>query len=220
MRGFNLGSGFERVTVAAFAAAPLHQAKRPGDERQGRRQAHKRDQNDAEREEQNQTAVQERLTGAEDQLKRVDLRAPQAGTVHQLAVHTVGGVVTTGQALMEIVPDDTLEVEATVENKDIGFVNAGQDAVIKLETFPYTRYGYLTGKVVSVSNDAVQNKKLGLAFITRIHLPTNRIHIENKWIALTPGMAVNAEIKTGKRTVGEYFLGPLVQGMQESMHEH
>ena len=67
------------------------------------------------------------------------LTAPVAGTVQQLAIHTVGGVVTQAQALMEIVPDDALEVDANIDNKDIGFVNVGQDAVVKVATFPYTR---------------------------------------------------------------------------------
>jgi hemolysin D len=141
--------------------------------------------------------------------------------VQQLSVHTLGGVVTTAQSLMEVVPDDALEVEASVENKDIGFVNVGQDAIVKIEAFPYTRYGYLTGKVVSVSNDAVQDKdkKLGLTFVVRVRLPTGQMHINNKWINLTPGMEVTAEIKTGRRSVAGYFLDPLVQNAQESMRE-
>ncbi|WP_206955961.1 HlyD family type I secretion periplasmic adaptor subunit [Trinickia acidisoli] len=147
------------------------------------------------------------------------LTAPVSGTVQQLAVHTVGGVVTTAQSLMEIVPDDTLEVEATIENKDVGFVRIGQRAAVKVEAFPYTRYGMLEGTVIDLSNDAVQDKKLGLAFTARIKLASNRMKIENRWITLTPGMTVTAEIKTGKRSVAQYFLGPLVEGSQESMRE-
>jgi len=147
------------------------------------------------------------------------LAAPVAGTVQQLAVHTLGGVVTTAQAVMEIVPDDTLEVDATVENKDVGFLRVGQRAAVKVEAFPYTRYGMLEGTVIDLSNDAVQDKKLGLAFSVRIRLASNHMKIENRWITLTPGMAVTAEIKTGKRSVAQYFLGPLVEGVQESMRE-
>jgi hemolysin D len=147
------------------------------------------------------------------------LTAPVMGTVQQLAVHTLGGVVTTAQSLMEIVPDDALEVEASVENKDIGFVKEGQEAVVKVESFPYTRYGYLHGTVRLVSNDAVQDKKQGLTFMTRIKLPTNRMLIDGKWINLTSGMTVTAEIKTGKRSVAAYFLDPLMQTAQEGMRE-
>ncbi|MBB3211655.1 hemolysin D [Herbaspirillum sp. Sphag1AN] len=158
-------------------------------------------------------------TKADTRQKLMSLTAPVSGTVQQLVVHTLGGVVTAAQSVMEIVPDDAVEVEVSVENKDIGFVNVGQDAVVKLEAFPYTQYGYLTGKVVSVSNDAVQDKKLGLTFMAHIKLPTNRMHIHDKWVALTPGMEVTAEIKTGKRSVVYYFLDPLMQTSQESMRE-
>jgi hemolysin D len=160
-------------------------------------------------------------TKAETRQGLLTLYSPVAGTVQQLSVHTLGGVVTTAQSLMEIVPDDAVEVEANIENKDIGFVNVGQTAIVKIEAFPYTRYGYLTGKVVSVSNDAVQDKdkKLGLTFVARVRLPTSQMHINNKWINLTPGMEVTAEIRTGHRSVAGYFLDPLMQDTQESLRE-
>jgi len=149
----------------------------------------------------------------------MSLSSPVAGTVQQLAVHTLGGVVTTAQAVMEIVPDDSLEVQATIENKDVGFVKVGQRAAVKLDAFPYSRYGLLEGEVQSIANDAVQDKKLGLAFVARIRLRTNRMWIDSRWIALTPGMAATAEIRTGKQSVAQYFLGPLIEGAQESMRE-
>lgn len=158
-------------------------------------------------------------TKAQTRQKLLSLSAPVAGTVQQLVAHTLGGVVTAAQAVMVIVPDDAVEVEASIENKDIGFVIVGQDAIIKIEAFPYTRFGYLTGKIVSVSNDAVQDKKLGLTFVAHIRLTSNRIRIKDKWINLTPGMAVTAEINTGKRSVAHYFFDPLVQTAQESMRE-
>ncbi|QIE26964.1 Leukotoxin export protein LtxD (plasmid) [Caballeronia sp. SBC1] len=158
-------------------------------------------------------------TKAQTRQALLSLSAPVSGTVQQLAAHTLGGVVTTAQSLMEIVPDDTLEVEAQLQNKDIGFVDAGQAVAVKVEAFPYTRYGFITGTVVSVSNDAVQDKKLGLTFPVRIRLSTNRIRVEKKWIRLTPGMEVTADIKTGKRSVAGYFLGPLMESAQESMRE-
>jgi hemolysin D len=149
------------------------------------------------------------------------LYAPVSGTVEQLATHTLGGVVTTAQSIMEIVPDDAVEVEASIENKDVGFVNVGQDAIVKIEAFPYTRYGYLTGKVTAISNDATQNRdqKLGLTFTAHIRLPTNQMQINNKPINLTPGMQVTAEIRTGRRSVAGYFLDPLKQTTGESLRE-
>ncbi len=180
----------------------------------------RRDQLD-ELEKDTQQATQSRddETKAQTRQALLSLTAPVSGTVQQLAAHTLGGVVTTAQSLMEIVPDDTLEVEAQLLNRDIGFVDVGQSVAVKVEAFPYTRYGFITGTVVSVSNDAAQDKKLGLVFPVRIRLSTNRIHVEKKWITLTPGMEVTADIKTGKRSVVGYFLGPLLESAEESMRE-
>lgn len=148
------------------------------------------------------------------------LTAPVSGTVQQLAVHTVGGVVTEAQALMVIVPkDNPLVVEAFVENKDIGFVYPGQDVVVKVETFPYTKYGTIDGKVINVSNDAVADEKRGLVYTARIRLARTTMRLEQKTINLSPGMAVVAEVKIGKRKVMEYFLSPLMQYKDESLRE-
>lgn len=169
----------------------------------------------------NQQFVQNRddETKAVTRQHLMSLTAPVEGTVQQLAVHTVGGVVTTAQSLMEIVPDDALEVEVNVENKDVGFVQPDQEAIVKIDAFPYTRYGYLHGTVRSVSNDAVQDKKQNLNFVARVRLPSSRMPINGQWIDLTPGMSVSAEIKTGQRSVVGYFLDPLIQTAQESLRE-
>jgi hemolysin D len=165
------------------------------------------------------TQSQDDETKAKTRQALLSLTAPVDGTVQQLATHTLGGVVTTAQSLMEIVPDDALMVEAQLQNKDIGFVDVGQTAAVKIEAFPYTRYGYLTGTVISVSNDAVQDKKLGLTFPVRIRLNTNHIRLQNRWITLTPGMAVTADLRTGQRSVAGYFLDSLIQTSGESMRE-
>jgi hemolysin D len=149
----------------------------------------------------------------------MQIKSPVAGLVQQLNVHTVGGVVTSAQPLMEIVPDDTLEVEAHISNKDIGFVNPGQSAVVKIATFPYTRFGYLAGRVIKVSNAATSDKKLGLVFLARIRIPSNRFKVESKWLDLSPGMEVTAEIKTGTQKVWQYFLSPLIETGRESLRE-
>jgi hemolysin D len=158
-------------------------------------------------------------TKAEVRQALMRLVAPVSGTVQQLAVHTVGGVVTTAQPVLELVPDDTLEVEARLENKDIGFVEVGQLATIKIDAFPYTRFGYLDGRVEDVSNDAIADKRAGLYFVVRIKLPSNRLRVEHKWVTLTPGMEVKAEIHTGRRSVAEYFLSPLITTGSESLRE-
>lgn len=148
------------------------------------------------------------------------MTAPVAGTVQQLAVSTVGGVVTPAQPLMVIVPkENVLEVEAMLPNKDIGFVNPGQDAEVKVETFPFTKYGTIHGKITQVSSDAIQDEKLGLIYSTRVKLAKDTIRVENKTVRLTPGMAVTVEVKTGTRRVIEYFLSPLMQVTSESLRE-
>ncbi|CUI85711.1 HlyD family type I secretion periplasmic adaptor subunit [Achromobacter xylosoxidans] len=174
-------------------------------------------------EQSSQQALQSRNdeTKANTRQQLLTLHAPVGGVVQQSAVHTLGGVVTTAQSLMVIVPEDVLEVEAHIENKDVGFVNEGDDTIVKIDAFPYTRYGYLTGKVVSVSSDAVQHRdrRAALTFTARIRLQTNQMLIDGKSINLTPGMEVSAEIKTGKRAVAAYFFDPLLQVAQESMRE-
>jgi type I secretion membrane fusion protein, HlyD family len=147
------------------------------------------------------------------------LKAPVAGTVQQLAIHTLGGVVTTAQALMEIVPRDTLRVRASIENRDVGFVHKGQPVVVKVAAFPYTHYGYLTGSVVELADNAAKDKQRGSVFVAYVRLSSNRMRIDQRWVTLTPGMAVSAEITTGRRRVISYFLGPLLQNAQESLHE-
>lgn len=148
------------------------------------------------------------------------MTAPVTGTVQQLAVSTVGGVVTPAQPLMVIVPrNNVLEVEAWLPNKDIGFVNPGQDAEVKVETFPFTKYGTLHGKITQVSADAIQDDKLGLVYSTRVILAKDTLRVENKTVRLSPGMAVTVEVKTGTRRVIEYFLSPLMQHGQESLRE-
>lgn len=148
------------------------------------------------------------------------LRAPVSGTVQQLAVHTVGGVVTPAQALLSVVPsEEALEVEASVLNKDIGFVRPGQPVTVKVDSFPYTRYGYLTGKVVSVSHDAAQDEQLGLVFPARVKLEQATLNIDGVSVRLSAGMSLSAEIKTGKRRVIDYLLSPLQQHTTESMRE-
>ncbi|WP_434778360.1 HlyD family type I secretion periplasmic adaptor subunit [Neisseria sp. Ec49-e6-T10] len=148
------------------------------------------------------------------------LKAPVSGMVQQLAIHTVGGVVTEAQPLMAIVPDDeTIEIEAMIENKDIGFVKNGQEAVVKIESFPYTRYGFIEGIVESVSHDAVQDEQRGLIFPVRVRLSQNFLMIDGVKVNLTSGMSVSAEIKTGKRRVIDYFLSPLREYSEESLRE-
>ncbi|HQT71926.1 MAG TPA: HlyD family type I secretion periplasmic adaptor subunit, partial [Thiobacillus sp.] len=165
-------------------------------------------------------SLEQEWVKADQRGRLMHMTAPVAGTVQQLAVSTVGGVVTPAQPLMVIVPkDNVLEVEAMLPNKDIGFVNPGQDAEVKVETFPFTKYGTIHGKITQVSSDAIQDEKLGLIYSTRVKLARDTIQVDNKTVRLTPGMAVTVEVKTGTRRVIEYFLSPLMQVTSESLRE-
>jgi hemolysin D len=148
------------------------------------------------------------------------LTSPVNGVVQQLKVHTVGGVVTPAETLMVIVPNgQRLEVEAFVLNRDIGFVTEGQTATVKVDAFPFTRYGALDGDVVTVSKDAASDEKLGLIYPSRLRLSSNSMRIDAKQVDLSPGMAVTVEIITGRRRLIEYFLSPLIQAADESVRE-
>ena len=163
------------------------------------------------------------------------------GVVKQLAIHTVGGVVTPAQSLLMIVPSDSrLEIEAMVSNRDVGFVHAGQEAEIKIDTFNFTRYGLLHGQVLTVSQDAVirdrkqdrsDDRGLGaqndtsepkgqeLNYTARISLGRTRMQIDDRIVSLSPGMAATVEIKTGSRTILSYLLSPLLRYRQETLRE-
>lgn len=171
--------------------------------------------------------LEQRLSETEQEKIKADsraslqlIRAPVAGVVQQLTAHTIGGVVSPNDKLMMLVPvDDQLEIEAMVQNKDIGFVQAGQTAAVKFDAFPFTRYGTLEGKVVSISGDAIAHEQLGLVFTTRISLAARSINIDGKTMALSAGMSTVTEIKTGRRTLMEYLLSPLLQRTQEAAQE-
>jgi hemolysin D len=170
--------------------------------------------------EQKIAALQQDLHKAERRNNLTRLTAPVDGAVQQLAIHTVGGVVTEAQPLMVIVPSDRpVEVIARLENKDIGFVHTGQDVTVKVDTFNFTKYGVLTGKVLDLSDDAIDDEKLGPLYDLRIELQQSHIRVGNQNMPLTPGMTVRAEIKTDQQRVIDYFLSPLRRYVDESLEE-
>ena len=189
--------------------------------------------------EQKANGLTQDLIKAEQKTKLQWLTTPVDGVVQQLAIHTVGGVVTPAQALLVVVPSDSrLEIEAMVSNRDIGFVHAGQEAEIKIDTFNFTRYGLLHGQVLSVSQDAVvrdrkqdrtDDREFGnessepkgqeLNYTARISLDSTRMQIDGRVVNLSPGMAATVEIKTGSRTILSYLLSPLLRYRQETFHE-
>jgi hemolysin D len=148
------------------------------------------------------------------------LVSPVDGTVQQLSVHTVGGVVPAAQPLMLIVPkENRLEVEAFLENKDVGFVEVDQVAAVKVDAFEYTKYGTVPSRVVHVSRDAIKDEKKGLIYSVRVALDASTMPVNGNDMELSPGMSVKVDIKTGSRRVIEYVLSPLLQHKRESFNE-
>jgi hemolysin D len=184
--------------------------------------------------EQKRDHLEQELIKAQSKANRTELKAPIAGTVQQLAVSSLGQVVASGQSLLTIVPvGGSIEVQAMIANQDIGFVEVGQPAVVKVDAFPFTRYGTVNGVVEKVSRDAVDQrdatvlsdaanaaktqssapsspaKTQDLVFPATIKLTQRAIRIDGKDVALIPGMGVSVEIKTGRRRVIDYLLSPL-----------
>lgn len=148
------------------------------------------------------------------------LTSPVDGTVQQLSVHTVGGVVPAAQPLMQIVPKQaTVEMEAFMENRDVGFVYVGQEAQVKIDAFEYTKYGTVSATVSHVSRDAIQDEKRGLIFSVKLALKDSTMNVMGNQVQLSPGMSGSVEIKTGRRRVIEYVLAPLLQHKRESLNE-
>jgi hemolysin D len=192
--------------------------------------------------------MQQELIKSSAKAARTTLAAPIDGTVQELAVTTIGQVVTTGQQLMTIVPSDApVEIEALIANQDIGFVRTGQRAIIKIDAFPFTLYGTLSGRVTRVSRDAIDaedsrvalpgaasatvpivaDASMGvpasqarhLVFSVTIALDTPSIVINDTPMPLVPGMTAGVEITTGKRRLIDFVLGPLRQVSSEALHE-
>ncbi len=148
------------------------------------------------------------------------LVSPVDGTVQQLAVHTVGGVVPAAQPLMLIVPQEhQIEVEAMVANKDIGFIKEGQTAAVKVDAFQYTKYGLVPARVVHISRDAIKDEKRGLIYSVIVVLERSSLLVDGRDVRLSPGMSVSVDIKTGERRVVEYILSPLLKLSRESLRE-
>ena len=163
---------------------------------------------------------------AQDQAKanqrerQTQLTAPVAGVIQQLAIHSVGGVVTSAQPLMVVVPESaTVTAEISIANQDIGFVNAGQSAEVKLETFAYTKYGTVSATVDMVAADAVTDEKKGSYYPATLTLARSDMLVDGKRVHISPGMNITAEIKTGQRRIIEYLLSAVQRAGSESLRE-
>jgi hemolysin D len=165
-------------------------------------------------------ADMEELKKAEEKIRLACITAPIDGRVSQLSVHTVGGVVTAAEPLLEVVPEDAkLQVEAWVANKDIGFIKKGQKAAIKIETFNFQRYGTLTGEVAEISPDAVDDKAKGRVYRVLLNLDQTLFFVNGQNVCLAPGMTATGEIKIKKKKIIDYFLDTFRKYRSEALRE-
>lgn len=213
-------AGDRDVAVTQISRGLAEAGKLEQQSREAREQARRTALTDLAKAEADAILRREEVTKAKQMSRFQRLAAPVDGTVQQLEVHTLGGVVEAAKPLMAVVPiSDSVEVEAKLLNKDVGFVRVGQEAAVKLEAFPFTRYGTVPGKVLSISRDAVQDKDLGLVYLATITLDRNIIDADGRRYSLTPGLASTVDIKTGTRRIISYLLSPLQRSIAQAGRE-
>jgi adhesin transport system membrane fusion protein len=164
--------------------------------------------------------VKESTNALNDQIDRTLVRSPIKGVIQKLYIHTVGGVIKPGEDLIEIVPtDDVLWLEVKIKPSDIAFVYPGQKTIVKFSAYDFAIYGSLNGEVVHISADTVKDEKDN-AFYT-VHIKTNKNHLgsENKPLKIIPGMTVNVDIVTGKKSIMDYILKPILKAKQYTFTE-
>lgn len=160
------------------------------------------------------------LSGAGARVTRTDLRAPVRGTVKRLLTTTVGAVVKPGETIAELVPsDDTLLVEAAVRPQDVAFIRPGQPATVKITAYEYSVYGGLAGAVEHISADTITDER-GQAFF-RVRVRTEQTHLlkDGQRLPIIPGMTATADIITGRKTVADYLLGPILRVGERALRE-
>ncbi len=166
------------------------------------------------------TSLQALLSAGGDRVTRTELRAPVRGTVKRVAINTIGGVVRSGEPIMEIVPlGDTLLVEARVRPADIAFIHAEQRAIVKISAYDFSIYGGLEAVVEQISADTIEDKRNDFFYLVKLRTKKNEITYRNEHLPIIPGMVAVVEIISGKKTVLDYLLKPLLKAQQNAMRE-
>ena len=161
--------------------------------------------------------LQQSQTSLEDVVSQAALRSPINGTVQRLLINTIGGVITPGSAIVELVPqDDQLIVEAKVSPKDIAFIREGQQAILKFSAYDFTIYGGMSAEVQHISADAITNEKDETYYLVRLETKKS---IADEALDILPGMIVQVDILTGKKTVLNYILSPLFNVTASALRE-
>jgi adhesin transport system membrane fusion protein len=166
-------------------------------------------------------SVQERLTAAQDRVQRTEIRSPVRGVVKTLNVRTIGGVIQPGMDIMEIVPvDDTLLVEARIRPSDIGFLRPGLEAMIKFTAYDFSIYGGLRGTLESISADSIVDEQTNESyFLVTLRTDENKLTRKGEELPLMPGMVASVDILTGKRSILDYLLKPILKTQSRALTE-
>jgi adhesin transport system membrane fusion protein len=168
-------------------------------------------------------SVTEQLKSNKDRVTRTEVRSPVRGTVKEIKIRTIGGVIKPGEDLMEIVPvEDTLLVEAQIRTSDIAFIQVGQEATVKFDTYDYSVYGGLKATVEFISTDAIEDQSSGKReryFRVRLRTERNYLIRNDKQLSIGPGYTATAEILTDKKTVLAYLLKPILKARDTALRE-
>lgn len=165
--------------------------------------------------------INESQVSAQDKVTKALILSPVVGTVKTIHVNTLGGVVKPGQTIAEIVPtEDQLMVEAKIKPRDIGFIYPGLPAVVKITAYDFARYGGLTGTVEHISADTTQDEEGNSFYLIRVRTDASSIKNKNQEeMPIIPGMMTNVDVITGKRTILEYILNPLLRANEAALRE-
>jgi membrane fusion protein, adhesin transport system len=165
--------------------------------------------------------VRESMRSARDRVVRTDIRAPVSGIVNRLNVNTIGGVVSAGENLVEIVPvEDLLRVEVKVRPSDIAFVHPNQPALVKITAYDFSIYGGLQGEVEKISADtSVDEDTREVFYLVTVRTEDSELGSGARKLSIIPGMVASVDIMTGKKTVLDYLLKPINKARQEALRE-
>jgi adhesin transport system membrane fusion protein len=165
--------------------------------------------------------INESQVSAQDKVNKALILSPVVGTIKTIYINTLGGVVKPGETIAEIVPtEDKLMVEARINPKDIGFIYPGLPAVVKITAYDFTRYGGLTGKVEHISASTTQDEEGNSFYLIRIRTDASSIkNSNNEDMPIIPGMLTNVDVITGKRTILDYILNPILRANEAALRE-
>lgn len=165
-------------------------------------------------------SLQESLAAGGDRVTRTELRASVRGVVKRIMLNTVGGVVNPGEPIMEIVPlDDTLLVEVHVRPADIAFIHANQQATVKITAYDFSVYGGLDGKVEQISADTIEDHKGEYHYLIKVRTTHNAINYRGQDLPIILGMLCTADILTGKKTILDFLLKPILKSKENAFRE-